>query len=72
MSKLSKTPAPKTFTGRAVSMRKEPDGLLAVAVEFDIVDGVVVSEKPLNAPDLPTSAAGQGSRALWSMFQGVH
>lgn len=62
--------SPATFSGKAVTMRKEPDGVLAVAVEFEIVDGVIVSERNLNAPDLPASAAGQGTRSLWRMFQG--
>lgn len=70
--KPSKQSAPTaaTFTGKAVYMRKEPCGFLACSYELEIVDGVVVSEIALNSADLPASAAGAGSRSLWSMFQG--
>ena len=57
---------PVTLTATAVF---KVDSFLAEAIELTIVDGVVVATKRLNrGPDLCSSAAGAGSRSLWSQF----
>ena len=65
-----KAPAKMPISCKAVSLFKlEGTDFLAVAYELTIEDGVVVSTRRLNSPDMPASAVGRASASLWSQYR---
>lgn len=61
-------PKPAPVITRAVTIRRV-DSHLVQAFELTLEDGVVVSEQPLNSPNMPAYGIGAASKILWNILR---